>query len=83
MAGRLDRLSVTEAAKKKGCTRQGIHYAIHTGKIDAEDIGAYKAVVANARFEDWQPNPKIQKAGKARWKGTRKARVKKAKKAKR
>ena len=66
MAGRLDRLSVTEAAERKGCTRQAIHYAINSGKIDAELIGAYKAVVPNARFERWKPNPKIQKAVKAR-----------------
>ena len=71
----VNRLSCTEVAEMKGCSRQAVNKAIRTGKLDAERIGNQNAVLANKRLEDWSPNPKIQKAGKAR--------AKKAKKAKR
>ena len=75
MTPRLDRISVAEAAGQKGCSRQAVHYAIKARKIDAERIGKVNAVVVNQTFNDWKPNPNMQKGGKAR--------AKKAKKAKR
>jgi hypothetical protein len=63
---RLERIGATEAAARKGCSRQALNYAIRTGKIDAERVGNQNIVVANGRFLEWQPNPKMQKAGKAK-----------------
>ena len=63
---RLELISTTEAAKRKGCTRQAVHLAATSGKLDAEQVGRSYVVRANKVFEDWTPNPKIQAAGKAR-----------------
>ncbi len=59
---RIERLSTVEAAKLKGCTRQGIFQAIQRGKLDAEKVGRTNLVIANKKFEEWTPNPKIQAA---------------------
>ncbi len=59
---RIERLSTVEAAKLKGCTRQGIFQAIQRGKLDAEKVGRTNIVVANQKFQEWTPNPKIQAA---------------------
>ena len=73
----MNQITVIEAAKQKKCTGSAIRYAIQDGKIDAEQFGRTWVIRCNRKFDNWQPNPKIQKAGKARWKG-----VKKTKKAK-
>ena len=57
---RIDRITSTDAAERKGCTRQNIAYAIRKGKIDAEQIGPNYIVLVNRKFEEWAPNPKIQ-----------------------
>ena len=72
---RIERIGASEAARRKNCSRQALNYAIRSKKIDAERIGNQNVVLVNRKFEDWAPNPKVQKAGKAR--------AKKAKKAKR
>ena len=74
---RLERLSTVEAAELKGCTRQGIFQAVKSGKIDAEKVGRTNIVIANQKFQDWTPNPKIQAA---RRKKPKRRRTKKAKK---
>ena len=61
-------LSVNEAGKVKGTTRQTVYNAIKTGMIDAERVGSYYVVKDNAKFGKWAPNPNMQKGGKARWK---------------
>ena len=63
---RVDRISTTEAAERKGCTRQALNLAVRSGKVDAERIGKVNVVVVDKKFEEWEPNPKIQAAGKAR-----------------
>ena len=63
---RLERIGATEAAARKGCSRQAMNYAIRNGKIDAERIGNQNIVVVNDRFQDWQPNPRMKRAGRPR-----------------
>ena len=65
---RYERISASEAAERKQCSRQNINTAIRKGKLNAEKIGAYNAVIVDAKFESWEPNRKIQKAQKARFK---------------
>jgi hypothetical protein len=67
MTTRLERISASEAASRKNCTRQNVNNAIRSGKLNAEKIGSYNAVVVDKDFEKWEPNRKIQKAQKARW----------------
>lgn len=62
----MNRVSSSEVAKTKGCSRQAVNKAIRTGRLDAERIGNQNVILANKKLEDWAPNPKIQKAGKAR-----------------
>ena len=62
----LEQIGPTEAAARKGCSRQAVNYAIRNGKIDAERIGNQNIIVVNARFLDWQPNPKMKRPGRPR-----------------
>ena len=64
---RYERISASEAAERKRCSRQNINVAIRQGKLNAEKIGTYNAVVVDSKFESWELNRKIQKAQKARW----------------
>jgi hypothetical protein len=68
------RLSTTEAAEQKGCSRQALNLAIRSGKLDAERIGKVNVVVANRKYADWTPNPNMQKGGKARAKKAKRKR---------
>ena len=61
----MEQLSVTEAAKRKGCSRQAIHYAVEKNKIDSVKIGNMVVILTTDKFEGWQPNPKQQEAGRA------------------
>ena len=65
---KIERLSTNEAAEKKGCTAHAIRYAVNQGHIDCERYGRTYIILANKKFEAWQPNPKIQKAVKERGK---------------
>ena len=65
MAGRLERITPRQAGERKGCTRQAINYAVRAGHLDAEKAGPYNLIVTNARFDAWEPNRKIQAAGRA------------------
>ena len=59
-------ISVTEAAKRKGCSGQAIRDAIKKGLIDAIVIGRTNVVITTMKFEEWKPNPNYQKGGRAR-----------------
>jgi predicted DNA-binding protein YlxM (UPF0122 family) len=60
-------VSTTEAAQRKGVSRQAILDAIKRGVIDGEQIHARTTVVrVNKKFEAWGPVAVRQKAGKAR-----------------
>ena len=67
------RISTTEAAADKGCSRQTINEAIRGGKINAEKIGKWNAVLTDKKYRDWAPNPSMQKGGKARAKKAKQA----------
>ena len=56
-------MSITEVAEQKECTRQAVHDAIKSGKLDAEQVGRYYVVRMNSRFQKWMPDPKRQIAG--------------------
>ena len=47
-------LSTTEAAARKGCTRQAISNAIQRGEINASRIGRTWAVADDAALMAWQ-----------------------------
>lgn len=63
----MTRLSVKEAAAQKGCTAQAVRYAIRKGRVDAERVGKVHIVVSNAKWETWEPNPRIQEAVRNGW----------------
>ena len=68
----INRISTTVAAGEKGCTRQAVAEAIYAGKLDAERIGRTHAVLTNKKYDNWSPNPNMQKGGKARAKKAKK-----------
>ena len=63
----MERISTQEAADRKGCTMPTIRNALATGKIEGEQVGKVRIVLVNRAFEEWEPNPRIQKAVKERW----------------
>lgn len=62
------RISTKEAAKIKSCTPHAIRYAIKQDYIDAERYGKFYVVLANKKFDSWNPNLKLQKAVRGRLK---------------
>lgn len=62
----MELISITEAAERKGCTRQAIFGAIKRGEVDAQRIGHVFIVSANEKFNAWRPGEGYQKAGRAR-----------------
>ena len=71
-------ISTQEAAEQKGVSRQAIIDAIDREDIDGQRLSTRNMVViANKKFEAWQPASMKQNAGRARWssaKPTKKAR---------
>jgi len=65
----MEMITVPEAAKRKGCSRQAAWGAVKREDLDAQKVGRDHLVLVNKKFNDWQPNPKIQAAGRARWEG--------------
>ena len=63
----MELISVADASERKDCTRQAVWGAIKRGEIEAQQVGRAFIISVNQKFEDWNPNPKIQKAGRARW----------------
>lgn len=65
----MELISTSEAAEKKGTSRQVIIGAIERGAIEAQKIGGRFAVKVNTKFENWQPSTKHSNSAKARWEG--------------
>jgi hypothetical protein len=47
-------LSVTETAKRKGMSRQGVHLAIRRGDLPADRVG-HHFIIREEDCESWQP----------------------------
>ena len=60
----MELITVPEAAKRKGCSRQALWLAVKRGSIDAEKIGRDHLVNVNQKFEDWEPNRLRQEIGR-------------------
>jgi hypothetical protein len=58
-------ITMQEAAKRKGCSKSAIHYAIGAGKIDAMKSSPRNLlVITNSKFDEWTPNPQRQQIGR-------------------
>lgn len=61
-------LSTTDAAKIKGITKQALIFALDRGAIDGQRMGPRTLVIFdNKKFQKWEPNQRMVKAQKARW----------------
>ncbi len=60
----MEQISVTEAAEKKGCSRQAVHDAIKAGKIDSNKVGNFLIILVDGKFGKWNPNPERQQIGR-------------------
>ncbi len=50
-------ITLSGAARAKGCERTTIHRAIARGELHAADIGGQRAVLKDEAWEAWTPNP--------------------------
>lgn len=73
------RLTTGEAAQEKQCSRNAIRDAIGRRALDGEQVGKFYFVRVNRKFQEWEPNPRRQKAGR----DSQNARTRSGKKAKR
>ena len=64
----MDLISTTEAAERKGVTRQTVANAINRGVLNGQKIGHSIVVMVDKTFEKWEPMKVRQAAGRARWK---------------
>jgi len=72
-------ISTTEAAELKGISRQAIIDAVDRGDIDGQRLSPRNmVVVANKRFEQWQPSERHQDSARARWSALKKKSRRKA-----
>jgi len=63
----MNAISTTEAATKKGVTRQAIIKAIDRGDIDGTRVSSRTLVVwENDKYREWQPNVVRQAAGRSK-----------------
>jgi len=62
----MNRRSVAETMKEKGCSRQAVLDAIAKGKLDAEKLTMGFLIRPNKRYSEWRPDPKKQEAGRQR-----------------
>ena len=64
-------ITVNEAAKLKGCSRQAIHYAISKGRLDyrEEKSVVYKVSVASLAKLEINANMQANSAGRPKRKG--------------
>ena len=63
---KVERITITEAAQRKGVSRQAIAGAVDRGQLDSERLGPQATVVkVNKKFEAWKPSVDHQKAGMA------------------
>lgn len=66
-------ISTQEAAEQKGVSRQAIIDAVNRGTIDGQRLSPRNMVViANKKYETWQPSERRQQAGRARWSTSKK-----------
>ena len=63
----MDLISTTEAAERKGVSRQAIVDAIDRGDMKGQKIGHSIVVLVDKAFESWEPMKVRQAAGRARW----------------
>ncbi len=56
-------ISVNEAAKRKGVSRQAIHAAIASGRIDVikRRVTLTKKLITVEALEAWTPNPNMKR----------------------
>jgi hypothetical protein len=62
----MDQITVTETAKRKGCSGQAVRDAIDRGVLDAQVFGRTYVIKVNRKFRDWKPLAVKQKAGRTR-----------------
>ena len=61
----MELISTKTAAERKGVTPQAIRVALKRGEIDGQKVSPRTLVIEdNAKFEEWQPNPVRQAAGR-------------------
>ena len=59
-------LSVPDAAEKKGISRQGMLDAVKRGEVSASKVGKQWIIMADAKFEMWQPAKRKQEDSRKR-----------------
>jgi predicted DNA-binding protein (UPF0251 family) len=59
-----DLITVNQAAKMKGVSRQAIHAAIKTGRLKAIEIVTKSHRITPEALEAFTPNPKRQQCGR-------------------
>jgi predicted DNA-binding protein (UPF0251 family) len=59
----MEQITSPEAAKRKGCSRQAIWWAIRRKELDAVQIGRAYIIKVNGKFLEWKPNLVRQEAG--------------------
>ena len=62
--GRNGYITVSEAAKLKGCSRQTIHYQIASGKLEAKAEKAIIWMVNEKSLAQLELNPNMKRAGR-------------------
>lgn len=62
--GRNGYITVSEAAKLKGCSRQTIHYQIASGKLEAKAEKAIIWMVNKESLAKLELNPNMKRAGR-------------------
>ena len=60
----MNMITVPEAAKRKGCSRQAAWGAVKRGDLDAHKFGRDHLVLVNEKFDEWKPNPVRQQIGR-------------------
>jgi hypothetical protein len=70
-------LSISEAARESGTSRQAIHDAINRGALEAVESGSYRFVLRRS-LRSYKPDPKKIKAGKTGARKTRQAQRRRA-----
>ena len=50
--------TIPDAARRKGVTRQAIHYALRVGLLNWTRSGTVRLVHLDGAFESYTPNPK-------------------------
>lgn len=60
-----DLISINEAAKLKGVSRQAVHAAIAAGKISVvkHRVTVTRSLITPAALDAWNPNPNMKRPG--------------------